>query len=104
MNADEIFEEMKVLQPPIIEALETAAEEIREIDPPSEFADDHAIIEQYFEDTLDVSRAISQAAEERDTDAQRTEFARSGEVLCTAALSLSEEAKGITEFFDASLC
>ena len=100
MNADEVFAELAILQPPIIEALETAAEEIREIDPPSEFADDHAIIEQYFEDTLDVSRAISQAAEERDTDAQRREFDRSGEVLCEAALSLSDEAKAITEIFD----
>jgi len=100
MNADEVFAELAILQPPIIEALETAAEEIREIEPPSEFADDHAIIEQYFEGTLDVSRAISQAAEERDTDAQRREFDRSGEVLCEAALSLSDEAKAITEIFD----
>ena len=104
MNADEIFEELNILQPPIIEALETAAEEIREMDPPSEFADDHAIIEQYFEDTLDVSRAISQAAEERDAAAQQIEFARSGQVLCEAALALSEETKAITEFFDDSLC
>ncbi len=104
MSADEIFDELNILQPPIIDAIETAIEEAGALDPPSGFAEDHAIIEQYLEDTLEVSQAISQAAEDRDSEAQRVEFGRSGEVLCAAALTLSEEANAITEFFDDSLC
>ena len=98
MNPDEIFEELTILQPPIIDAIETAAEEIRAIDPPPEFADDHAIIGRYFEDVLEVSLAISQAAGERDAEAQRIEFGRSGDVLCEAQLALSQETLAITEF------
>ncbi len=104
MNADEIFDELNILQPLIIESIETAGEEIRAIDPPPEFTDDHAIIERYFEDILAVSLAISQAAEERDSAAQRFEFNRSSEVVCEAALALSDVVKEITQFFDAASC
>ena len=106
MNSDETFDELNILQPAIIEAIEVAGEEVRAIDPPSEFANDHAIIERYFEDILSVSQAISQAAEDRDSVAQLVEFDRSTEVLCEAALALSEEAKVITQFFfvDAAFC
>ncbi len=100
MNADEIFDELGILQPPIIDAIETAGEEVGELDPPSEFVEDHAVIERYFEDTLEVSQAISQAAEDRDSEAQQDEFARSTDVLCEAALALSDEAKEITQFFE----
>ncbi len=102
MNADEIFDELNILQPPIIDAIETAIEEIAALEPPSEFAEDHAFIEQYFEETLDVSLAISQAAEERDSAAQDAEFRRSGEVACEAALALSDEVLEITQFFPAN--
>ena len=58
---------------------------------------------KYFEETLEVSLAISQAAEDRDSEAQRSEFTRSTEVLCEAALALSDEAKVITQFFGVDL-
>jgi hypothetical protein len=104
MNGDEIFDELNILQPLIIQSIETAGEEIRAIDPPSEFSDDHAIIERYFEDILEVSFAVSQAAEERDSAAQQREFVRSGEVQCEAALALSDAAQEITQFYNADSC
>lgn len=103
MIADEIFDELNILQPPIIDAIGMAIEEVGALDPPSEFAEDHAVIERYFEETLEVSLAISQAAEDRDSEAQRSEFTRSTEVLCEAALALSDEAKVITQFFGVDL-
>jgi hypothetical protein len=104
MNGDEIFDELNILQPPIIQSIETAGEEIRAIDPPSEFSDDHAIIERYFEDILEVSLAISQAAEQRDSAGQQREFVRSGEVQCETALALSDAGHEITQFYNADSC
>jgi hypothetical protein len=104
MSTDEIFDELIILQPPIIDAIETSRSEIDALEPPSEFAADHEAIEQYFDEILEVSLAISQAAEKRDSAAQASEFGRSGEVLCEAALALSVEAMEITQFFDDTHC
>ena len=104
MNSDEIFDELNILQPPIIDAIEAATEEIHALEPPSEFAEDHAVIERYFEDTLEVSISISEAAQDRDAAAQASEFGRSGDVQCEAALALSPEATEITQYFNDTLC
>jgi hypothetical protein len=106
MNSDEILDELNILQPPIIEAIQTASAEVGSLDPPSEFAEDHDIIEAYFVGILEVSEAISQAAQDRDVDAQRSEFTRSGTVTCRAASALSDDAKDIAQFFgdDPAMC
>lgn len=80
------------LQPPIIEALENVLDEAQALDPPDALRDDHDRIVQYIEETLDVSRAISAAAEAGDFDETEILFRRSAVVLCSAQNELSEDA------------
>ena len=55
---------------------------------------------QYFEDTLDVARAITEAAKEADTKRiLQVEFPRSGTVLCDALADLSTDIEPIVGFF-----
>ena len=104
MTAEERNTALGVLQPAIISALEQAGDEVSALDPPDEFRADHEVILRYFTDTLDVSRAISQAAEDADQEALDAQFGRSGSVLCEAARAFSDEAREITSILDAPDC
>ena len=88
---EERFAALEVLQPGIISTLEEALGSVRALEPPSELLADHDRLIQYLEETLDVSRAISQAAEDQDFAATEEQFERSGAVVCSAVQDLSPE-------------
>ena len=104
MTEEERNTALGILQPAIISALEQARDEVSDLDPPEEFRADHEVILRYFTDTLEVSRAISQAAKDADQDAIDFEFGRSGSVFCEAVTQLSDEAKVISDYFSADEC
>ncbi len=96
---EERFATLEALQPEIISALEEALGSVRALEPPAELRADHDRVIQYFEETLDVSRAISQAAEDRDFAATEEQFQRSGAVVCSAVQDLSPEVLPIVAAF-----
>ncbi len=104
MTEEERNAALGILQPAIISALEQAGDEAADLDPPDERRADHEVILRYFTDTLDVSRAISQAAEDADQDAIDFEFGRSLTVFCEAVAQISDEAKVITDYFSSDEC
>ena len=75
--------------------LEEAGEAVRVLEPPDEYRADHQVIVKYWEDILEVSRAISRATVNRDTVEQRRQFIESGVVACNAARSLSDAIRPI---------
>ena len=80
--------------------MEETGRQIRELEPPVELRLDHDVVLQYFEETLEVARAITRAAEAQDRAKLETElFPRSGEVLCRARVSLSPEVIPIVSIF-----
>ena len=95
LATDELFTALEVLQPEIIQALEETGAAVRALQPPPELRADHQRIVTYWEDTLEVSRAISRAVEARDAPEQRLQFRESGVVFCTAARSLSDSVRPI---------
>lgn len=96
---EERFASLAALQPEIVAALEEGIESVRALEPPTEFAADHQRLIQYFEETLNVSRAISQAANDLDGAAVSAEFTRSGTVLCSARREFTPAIKPIIAFF-----
>ena len=96
---EERFAGLEVLQPEIERALEESIESISALEPPAEFQADHDRLIQYLEETLDTARAITAAAAARDFPKTQEQFARSGEVLCTAYTDLSHEFRSLVSFF-----
>lgn len=96
---EERFETLEALQSDIISAIEEGMESVRVVEPPAELRADNDRLIQYFEETLEVSRAISQAAEDRDFASTEEEFQRSGIVFCNAVRDLSAEVKSMISVF-----
>ena len=95
LTPEERFETLEALQPGIISAIEEGLASVKALEPPAELRADHDRLIQYFEETLEVSRAISQAAEDRDFASTEEEFQRSGVVFCSAVRDISAEVKSM---------
>ena len=89
LTPDELFESLAILQPEIEAVLKEAGESVRALEPPNELRADHEVLIRYFEETLEVARAITRAAKDQDSAKLREEFTRSGIVLCDARRDLS---------------
>ena len=96
---EERFQALEVLQPEIEQVLDETAESVRALEPPTELRADHDRLVLFLEETLDVARAITQAAEDRDFDRTQVEFIRSGTVLCDAHADLSATMKRLLAFY-----
>ncbi|MCH7811480.1 MAG: hypothetical protein IH958_02520 [Chloroflexi bacterium] len=96
---EERFASLAALQPEIIAAIEEALGSFRALRAPEEFDAGHQRLIQYFEETLNVSRAISQAVDDEDDGAVSAEFARSGTVYCSARREFTPAFKPIIAFF-----
>ena len=82
MSPDEFFTALIRLNPEIEVAIEQALLAAQELEPPAEFLTDHGRLLQYFEENLQLSRAITSAARNREGDKLRMEyFPESGAVL-----------------------
>ncbi|MEE9198480.1 MAG: hypothetical protein V3U26_01645, partial [Dehalococcoidia bacterium] len=100
LSPEELSTTLLNVQSEIETLLAETRDKVAALTPPSELSADHDRLIQYFEDTLNVAQAITQAAKE--TDIQRilqVEFPRSGQVLCDALNDLSPNVEPIVGFF-----
>lgn len=87
------------VQPYIEKAMKDTGEKMAELDPPSEFADDHAAFLRYFEEQYQTAVAITAANAERDTAEVLALFDESGVVADRLTDSLSDEYEPISAPF-----
>jgi hypothetical protein len=98
-TAEERIDVILEVNSDIIRSIEQARDEIADIEPPEEFAQDHARLVQYLNDILEVARAITQAAEDGDDGQILEEFGRSGDVVEGVGCDFSSEFRPIVAFF-----
>jgi hypothetical protein len=87
---DEVAQYLRRVQPDIVDALTTTRREIRRLVPPDEFVQDQQVIETYFGDFLELSQAISAAAQS-NPPRLRTLFPRSQRIVNEAREKLSDD-------------
>lgn len=95
LSQEEVFEGLLLINPEIEEVLEEAGERVRALQPPSNYQPDHDVLVRFFEETLEVARGITKAAQDQDGVAQRAHFTESGVVLCRAVRALSDDIRPI---------
>ena len=97
---DELFESLAILNIEIEDTIEEALEGVRGLRPSASFRQDHEVVVLYLRDNLELARAITQAARERDNRKLLDDyFPESGVVLCTAQQNLSEDFRPIVSVF-----
>ena len=100
MTPKELFAALLALNREIETVIGEALQALEELEPPAEFRTDHARLLQYFEENLNLARAITRAAEEQDDEKLRSEyFPESGVVLCGAKQDLSPAIRPIVDTF-----
>ena len=68
---------------------------VRSLTPPAELQAGHEVIVEYFGGLANVAHAINEAVANRDAEALKAEFARSGEVAAAASENISDELRAI---------
>lgn len=87
---DEVADYLQSIGPSLVEAVREARDSIRQLVPPDEFAADHRVIEEYFDEITRISQEIAEAARENPTRLQRL-FPESRQVVNRARARLSED-------------
>lgn len=98
-TSEELFAAILDVNPGIIRSIEEGRDEIAGIEPPDEFAQDHARLVQYLEENLELARSISESAQEGDDERLREQFEDSGDVHNSAGCDFSPQFRPIVGFF-----
>jgi hypothetical protein len=95
------LEAIRQVGPDLFDAAEDVRTAIRALEPPDEFADDHARVVGYFDEFVFYLAAIGGAAEQGDAAAVTTESERLDQSYCATVVALSEDVAPATEvYFD----
>ena len=104
LGPEERFASLRILQPQIIAAMDTAIEEIGTLTPPEELSADHDRLLQYFTEIRQTALDIDAAVEAEDTPLLLQHFGTSGVVFCNAAADLSDDFDPLIGFFFPPQC
>ena len=89
LSEEEFFQSLLEVQPSVEGLIDNMAQGMQELDPSPEFRGDHERAIRYFEELLEVSRSITQAAMNKQRHKLLMElFPLSGQVLCDARRDL----------------
>ena len=98
LTREEFFGYLAVIQPEVEALLEETGRQVRTLKPPAELGADHDVVLRFLEETLEIARAITRAAENQERAKLETElFPLSGEVLCKAERALSSEIRPVVD-------
>ena len=78
-----------VQQPKVISLFQETLDEVKRLSPPADLVADHAILAQYFEDSLAANLKMSNAVESADSTMLQEEIFRSTQMLCEAGQKFS---------------
>ena len=98
-TSEELFATILEVNPGIIRSIKEGRDEIAGIEPPEEFAQDHARLVQYLEENLALARSITESAQEGDDERLREQFGQSGDVHSGADCDFTAEFRPIVGFF-----
>ena len=96
---EEEYKLLAVIQPEIEDTLARTRASLAELEPPDRFREDHARLLQYFDETLDVAKAITAASRAKDRMTLLAQYKRSGDVASAAGREFSEDFRPLVEVF-----
>ena len=89
-SSEEVAEYLTSVGRTLVDGVQQARDEIRQLVPPDEFAADHRVLEEYFNDITRVSEEIAEAAG-NNPDRLRRLFPESRQIVSRARSRLSED-------------